>query len=615
MRISAIHGEDIPPVQYIDIAGLSDIVVLAGPNGVGKTRFIEWLQAMFQGAQPDLKKWILIDATSEDEIKFWGKKTLDTRVTDDANKLREYLRRRKARAKQIGSVLNFDSNRAITTIQPYNYSWDYSDPFAEEVNWNFGFQTLSSRFSDTIHSIFRKVRSRREAIALAYEKLLRSAKEVNGTVGLDPKDFPDPLEPFYRAFTQLLAPKRLVEPEAAKQQLFFADALNNELPISSLSSGEREVVNVVFDFLLRSPTDCIVFFDEPELHLHPELSYKLLQALRTSGLRNQFIFCTHSAEIITASLDYSVIFISPAKGPGINQAVVVREDDDTHQALKLLGQSIGIVALGKKIVLIEGDHSSLDKQTYGAILKGNFPTLVLVPSGGKGLIQSFDTILERVVERSVWGIKFFMLCDLDAVPSESHASQIESKATGRVKFLRRYHLENYFLDSRVIVKIFEALEPPDHWLRDPKKIHKKLVEIASTRLSHATALIVSAHFREVAGSVTIMPKDCHDKSVDELVAQISFQVANEVSRISTSLDLKAIEDVTRKTYERLRKSLVDGTWITVMPARPILNIFCSTSVAGLDFGRFKIAYLALAGTVSPSPFEEVEEIFRSFAAD
>jgi len=33
-------------------------------------------------------------------------------------------------------------------------------------------------------------------------------------------------------------------------------------PVSSLSSGEREVVNVVFDFLLRSPHDCVVIFDE-----------------------------------------------------------------------------------------------------------------------------------------------------------------------------------------------------------------------------------------------------------------------------------------------------------------------------------------------------------------
>jgi AAA15 family ATPase/GTPase len=56
-----------------------------------------------------------------------------------------------------------------------------------------------------------------------------------------------------------------------------------KFPIDTLSSGEKEVVNIVFDFILRNASDCIVMFDEPELHLHPELSYKLLQTLSSIG--------------------------------------------------------------------------------------------------------------------------------------------------------------------------------------------------------------------------------------------------------------------------------------------------------------------------------------------
>lgn len=142
------------------------------------------------------------------------------------------------------------------------------------------------------------------------------------------------------------------------------------------------MLNIAFDTILRNPSHSIIFFDEPELHLHPELSYKLLQTLRTIGTNNQFVFCTHSADIITASLDNTVVFIAPPRQPPRNQAIVVREDDKTHQALKLLGQSIGIIALGRKLVLIEGLQASLDKQVYGAILKNRSPGLVLVPSGG-----------------------------------------------------------------------------------------------------------------------------------------------------------------------------------------------------------------------------------------
>jgi predicted ATPase len=79
------------------------------------------------------------------------------------------------------------------------------------------------------------------------------------------------LRPFKRAFSQLLAPKELLDPDVKQQQLRYS-VDGQEFDLDSLSSGEREVVNIVFDFLLRNPEDCIVFFDEPELHLHPELS-------------------------------------------------------------------------------------------------------------------------------------------------------------------------------------------------------------------------------------------------------------------------------------------------------------------------------------------------------
>src|SRR4029077_17843354 len=105
-----------------------------------------------------------------------------------------------------------------------------------------------------------------------------------------------------------------------------------------LSSGEKEVMNIVFDFLLRGPKDCVIVFDEPELHLHPELSYKLLQTLSRSGERNQFIFATHSPEIISASLENTVIFVKPPSGDD-NQPKDIHRDDKPTQPPPTLGQT------------------------------------------------------------------------------------------------------------------------------------------------------------------------------------------------------------------------------------------------------------------------------------
>jgi hypothetical protein len=310
-----------------------------------------------------------------------------------------------------------------------------------------------------------------------------------------------------------------------------------------------------------------------------------------------------------------VVFISPPKPGNENQAVVVREDDQTHQALKLIGQSIGIVSLGRRVVLIEGRHGSLDKQTYGAILRGRFPNLVLAPSGGTSQVQAFGSTVERVLQNSVWGVDFFMLCDHDAITSRDGAADIENTAKGRLKFLKRYHLENYFLDENIIAELFSAWEPSDSWLVSPDQIRIRLRQIAKSSISYAAALIVSREFRERVGNLDIMPDDCFAKSPTELATLIVAKADSERSRIDTSIASKDVLSRTNEVISRLELSLDSEAqlWKFLFPGRTILKRFCSTEHASFDFGRFKLGYLKAAESRSPSPFTEIDNIFESFS--
>ena len=550
----------------------------------------------------------MIAATSSEERTVWAKDQLDLSTPPDAALFRQTIQAARSRKRWRSSLVNFESDRTIQNLQPYAFSWDVIDPYEEGVSWDQTFQFLRQRFQDTLNSMFRLIESQKRGIssrAIALRREGRTSMQL---------EFDDPMEPFKDVFRQLVGPKELVDPSPQLQRLEFSLG-GQTFGFDALSSGEREVVNVAFDFLLRAPEDCIVFFDEPELHLHPELSYRLIRTLRQIGARNQFIFTTHSPDIITSSLDQSVVFIGPPSGEAdapANQALPVVESDKTNQALRLLGQSIGVIALGKKIVLIEGSEASVDKQAYGSIIGTRWPGLVLVPSGGRRVVENFEEIDRNVLGRTIWGVDFFMLCDGDTAPAGAVA--LSAEKTGRLRVLRRYHLENYVLDEHVLAAALGPMERDGSWLRDAASIRRALREAAQQFVSYATALSVSVELRRTFGNVDVMPSDSHAKSPDELGDLFSEAINSERQRLDTLLSPAVARSLVNEKYEALKSSIDRDTddWKRLIPGKPILGVF--SGKAQLSPARLKTLYISAAEAVSPSPFQEVLSLFADFGA-
>jgi predicted ATPase len=98
MRLSAFHAEDIQPIKLMEADALSDVVVLAGPNGVGKSRFLQWLLNHFQNPTGSAQNWVVVEATSDLEKATWE----SLRSTRDIHKTRSYLFR--PSSGEVGSV-------------------------------------------------------------------------------------------------------------------------------------------------------------------------------------------------------------------------------------------------------------------------------------------------------------------------------------------------------------------------------------------------------------------------------------------------------------------------------------------------------------------------------
>ena len=604
MKIKSVYLQHIPPVNLFEVNDLSDITIIAGPNGVGKSRLLQHLLNYIQNPRSHGKSKLIIEATSQRELELWNKSLLDTSNDDDAKMFQNILHQNQRRGNWRSGVIYFESDRTIQQVKPFQFTWDLPDPNDEKIEWHTTFKGIRNRYQDTLHSIFKLLEHQKRSIA---NRAVTLQKQGKTSMNLE---FDDPLQPFKNAFSQLLAPKRLLDASAKTQKLQYVFE-GKTFDINTLSSGEREVVNIVFDFILRKPEDCIVFFDEPELHLHPELSLKLIQTLKDVGKNNQFILCTHSPDIISSSLDNSVVFIAPPKDKDFNQAIQVSENDETNQALRLLGHSIGIISLGKKIVLIEGTKSSLDKQVYGIIIKNKFPNLVLVPSGGKDELSSISKIIKNVLSKTIWGVDFFMLVDRDTIPLFSDYEQFEAH-TGKFRVLKKYHLENYFLDEKIWANIFAEMESEDSWLKSANEIRNQLREIADNLISYTISLNVSSILRTEVGNIDIMPSNCHSKSREEVETLMLEKAQTEIDRVRQLLAKEGIQTNIAKIYEKLSLSIENDTedWKNLIPGRPILHQFLNR--ANFDIARAKRLYLAEVERNEYQTFEDIIQVFEDF---
>ena len=130
---------------------------------------------------------------------------------------------------------------------------------------------------------------------------------------------PDPLIVYQRAFAELL-PGKTLEPIDPKQLKDFHYRNGNSAPLAfnTLSSGEKEVVRIVFGLLLKDISHSVILVDEPELHLHPTLAFRLMETMRKmGGGTNQYIFFTHSADLISTYYSSgNVFFIDKNKQEG-----------------------------------------------------------------------------------------------------------------------------------------------------------------------------------------------------------------------------------------------------------------------------------------------------------
>ena len=603
MRIDGINLRDFPPVKTFDIQTSSSVVVIAGANGSGKTRLKEAIVNSFR--KPNRPQASLsLTATRQEEEIAWKAKSIQVVAAQDSPVLREYLATRTRAQAYIGTVVQIDSDRAVQPVRFESFTLATEDPDDLDVNYSWYLNPFIGRWQELVNKIYKKAATRDQKIA----KFVKSDPSKPGSDAL--KSNPDTFLPYQDVFAQLLPGKTLepIDPKSPRE-FHYRIADSQPMPFNTLSSGELEVVKVAFDLVWKRITHSVILVDEPELHLHPTLTFRLIETLKGfGGGTNQLILFTHSADLISTYYSTGNVFFIDSSPGAPNQAHQLSALATAHTAVaRAAGANLGLFAVGKRLVFVEGRDASVDRLVYHKVAQSAFPDSYVMPIGSVENIIALRSVVDELTN-AIFGIDLFLIRDRDGLSDEVIAT-LESNV--RFRSLPRRHIENYLLDPDVLSEVAKTffLTPVR---REVDRIREALLQIASSSIMQAVLWNVRENIRVLGTLPQPSARNIEKMSPDLLAQIVSEQVEKALGEMSQSLDTSKIHKIVIKEHAKLEAALLSKEWPKLLPGKLIFSRFCGEFFA-VEQERVREAYADIAMREKPEVFEDIAVILKGFS--
>lgn len=262
--------------------------------------------------------------------------------------------------------------------------------------------------------------------------------------------------------------------EAGKGTFFFRKSdTPNPFSYNVLSSGEKEVIDLLLDLFLRKDeyTDSIYIIDEPELHLNTAIQRKLLIEINKMIPENcQIWIATHSIGFLRALQDelndVSQIIEFKAENkwasePYTLMPMVKSRNNWRNLFATALDDLTGLVS-PKRIVYCEGraepradgSERGFDAEVYNTIFGEKYPETLFISSGGNTELDQRSDIAISILSKVFSGVEILVLKDRDMasgkVTTESDRQEYFDNNPANHRVLKRFEIENYLFDKEVL---------------------------------------------------------------------------------------------------------------------------------------------------------------------
>jgi predicted ATPase len=380
---------------------------------------------------------------------------------------------------------------------------------------------------------------------------------------------PDSLKDIREFFDGFFRPMRFKDVQIDTSPFkYIIETPKGEIDIDDLSSGEKEILNTFIHFHQLNPENAVILFDEVDAHLHPDLERRYLYLFKRMAENNQIILTTHSPEIMVAAGSSSLFALSKVQGiEGANQLSRVTADDELHMALSEIMGSNGMVSLNRKVVFLEGTESSSDRYIFEALYPPSEYNVSFIPVGDSSTNTSIAHRVNKLLGSAGTFQEFYSIIDADIERKDG------SGVGDRLYKLPVYHVENFLIDTRSILKVTQEMlleRCPYKTLEDVDGELKKMLKEEGHLLPYTKAIFDAAVARRAKEAW-----DCVYKKDASGLSSLTFPVFDDIKELARS---------------RLDDSIANDTWKSVCKGRDLLKAYCARH--GFKYVHFRNLLIA-----------------------
>lgn len=254
---------------------------------------------------------------------------------------------------------------------------------------------------------------------------------------------------------------------------------NTPFEFNVLSSGEKEVVDLLLDLYLRQEkfSDTIFVIDEPELHVNTSIQKNLLIEInRLIGDDCQIWLASHSIGLMralqTEFKDISqIIYFEPGlrfAERQIKLTPVKRTVDVWKKIFSTALDDLTNLVSPRQIVYCEGRDApgpkgkerGLDARIYNRVFGSEFPETLFVSSGGNTELDQRSDIAIKILSKAIADLEVLILKDRDF--DSAKLATLEDREVylashpNHHRVLMRFEMENYLFDKETLKAFCDA---------------------------------------------------------------------------------------------------------------------------------------------------------------